>query len=141
MRIANGTKIPVEAGQVLTLTFGFKTDDATISIGTQNFTMGLIENWGDPTNWLVLDNNWFAGITTGYQTRTLTFTIPNDFKGRWCYLRMACGGWTPSTARVTCRALLTASNGIAGKADASAVQDLQSQVTKNGDDIATRPAR
>ncbi|HBY9809080.1 TPA: carbohydrate binding domain-containing protein [Klebsiella aerogenes] len=138
MRIANGTKIPVEAGQVLTLTFGFKTDDATISIGTQNFTMGLIENWGDPTNWLVQDNNWFAGITTGYQTRTLTFTIPNDFKGRWCYLRMACGGWTPSTARVYLQGfMLTASNGIAGKADASAVQDLQSQVTKNGDDIAT----
>ncbi|KAE9484842.1 TipJ family phage tail tip protein [Klebsiella aerogenes] len=138
MRIANGTKIPVEAGQVLTLTFGFKTDDATISIGTQNFTMGLIENWGDPTNWLVQDNTWFAGITTGYQTRTLTFTIPNDFKGRWCYLRMACGGWTPSTARVYLQGfMLTASNGIAGKADASAVQDLQSQVTKNGDDIAT----
>ncbi|MDY0856222.1 DUF1983 domain-containing protein [Klebsiella aerogenes] len=138
MRIANGTKIPVEAGQVLTLTFGFKTDDATISIGTQNFTMGLIENWGDPTNWLVQDNNWFAGITTGYQTRTLTFTIPNDFKGRWCYLRMACGGWTPSTARVYLQGfMLTASNGIAGKADASAVQDLQSQITKNGNDIAT----
>ncbi|MHC3029238.1 DUF1983 domain-containing protein [Klebsiella pneumoniae] len=138
MRIANGTKIPVEAGQVLTLTFGFKTDDATISIGTQNFTMGLIENWGNPTAWLVQDNNWFAGITTGYQTRTLTFTIPNDFKGRWCYLRMACGGWTPSTARVYLQGfILTASNGIAGKADASAVQDLQSQVTKNGDDIAT----
>lgn len=138
MRIANGTKIPVEAGQVLTLTFGFKTDDATISIGTQNFTMGLIENWGNPTNWLVQDNNWFAGITTGYQTRTLTFTIPANFKGRWCYLRMACGGWTPSTARVYLQGfMLTASNGIAGKADASAVQDLQSQVTKNGDDIAT----
>ncbi|MDU9143645.1 carbohydrate binding domain-containing protein [Klebsiella aerogenes] len=138
MRIANGTKIPVEAGQKLTLTFGFKTDDATISIGTQNFTMGLIENWGNPTNWLVQDNTWFAGITTGYQTRTLTFTIPNDFKGRWCYLRMACGGWTPSTARVYLQGfMLTASNGIAGKADASAVQDLQSQVTKNGDDIAT----
>ncbi|MGG8299768.1 DUF1983 domain-containing protein [Klebsiella sp. 141196] len=138
MRIANGTKIPVEAGQVLTLTFGFKTDDATISIGTQNFTMGLIENWGNPTNWLVQDNNWFAGVTTGYQTRTLTFTIPNDFKGRWCYLRMACGGWTPSTARVYLQGfMLTASNGIAGKADASAVQNLQSQVTKNGDDIAT----
>ncbi|MGR6990612.1 TipJ family phage tail tip protein [Klebsiella aerogenes] len=138
MRIANGTKIPVEAGQVLTLTFGFKTDDATISIGTQNFTMGLIENWGNPTNWLVQDNTWFAGITTGYQTRTLTFTVPNDFKGRWCYLRMACGGWTPSTARVYLQGfMLTASNGIAGKADASAVQDLQSQVTKNGDDIAT----
>ncbi|ENZ7658270.1 carbohydrate binding domain-containing protein [Klebsiella aerogenes] len=138
MRIANGTKIPVEAGQKLTLTFGFKTDDATISIGTQNFTMGLIENWGNPTNWLVQDNTWFAGITTGYQTRTLTFTIPNDFKGRWCYVRMACGGWTPSTARVYLQGfMLTASNGIAGKADASAVQDLQSQVTKNGDDIAT----
>lgn len=138
MRIANGTKIPVEAGQVLTLTFGFKTDDATISIGTQNFTMGLIENWGNPTAWLAQDNNWFAGITTGYQTRTLTFTIPNDFKGKWCYLRMACGGWTPSTARVYLQGfMLTASNGIAGKADASAVQDLQSQVTKNGDDIAT----
>lgn len=138
IRIANGTKIPVEAGQVLTLTFGFKTDDATISIGTQNFTMGLIENWGNPTIWLVQDNNWFAGVTTGYQTRTLTFTIPNDFKGRWCYLRMACGGWTPSTARVYLQGfMLTASNGIAGKADASAVQDLQSQVTKNGDDIAT----
>ncbi|HDT2987184.1 TPA: carbohydrate binding domain-containing protein [Klebsiella aerogenes] len=138
MRIANGTKIPVEAGQKLTLTFGFKTDDATISIGTQNFTMGLIENWGNPTNWLVQDNNWFAGITIGYQTRTLTFTIPDNFKGRWCYLRMACGGWTPSTARVYLQGfMLTASNGIAGKADASAVQDLQSQVTKNGDDIAT----
>lgn len=138
MRIANGTKIPVEAGQKLTLTFGFKTDDATISIGTQNFTMGLIENWGNPTNWLVQDNNWFAGITTGYQTRTLTFTIPDNFKGRWCYLRMACGGWTPSTARVYLQGfMLTASNGIAGKADASAVQDLQSQVTKNGYDIAT----
>lgn len=138
MRIANETKIPVEAGQSLTLTFGFKTDDATISIGTQNFTMGLIENWGNPTNWLAQDNTWFAGVTTGYQTRTLTFTIPNDFKGRWCYLRMACGGWTPSTARVYLQGfMLTASNGIAGKADASAVQDLQSQVTKNGDDIAT----
>ncbi|HCC2627166.1 TPA: DUF1983 domain-containing protein [Klebsiella quasipneumoniae] len=138
MRIANGTKIPVEAGQVLTLTFGFKTDDATISIGTQNFTMGLIENWGNPTTWLAQDNSWFAGITTGYQTRTLTFTIPNDFKGKWCYLRMACGGWTPSTARVYLQGfMLTASNGIAGKADASAVQDLQSQVTKNGKDIAT----
>lgn len=138
MRIANGTKILVEAGQILTLTFGFKTDDAAISIGTQNFTMGLIENWGNPTTWLALDNNWFAGITTGYQTRTLTFTIPNDFKGKWCYLRMACGGWTPSTARVYLQGfMLTASNGIAGKAEASAVRDLQSQVTKNGTDIAT----
>ncbi|EPQ0647761.1 carbohydrate binding domain-containing protein [Klebsiella aerogenes] len=107
MRIANGTKIPVEAGQVLTLTFGFKTDDATISIGTQNFTMGLIENWGDPTNWLVLDNTWFAGITTGYQTRTLTFTIPNDFKGKR----------------------------IDQKADSSTVQDLSATVTKQGQDI------
>lgn len=138
-RVANGTKVPVEAGQTLTLSFDVKVSDATISTGTQMFNIGLIKTWSDPTTWLVNKFDWNSGLTTAWQTKTITLKIPNDFPGQWVYLRMACGGWTPAAARFYFRNfMLSASNGIAGMASAQAVTDLSSRVTKTEKDITTQ---
>lgn len=138
-RVANGTKVPVEAGQTLTLSFDVKVSDATISTGTQMFNIGLIKTWSDPTTWLVNKFDWNSGLTTAWQTKTITLKIPNDFPGQWVYLRMACGGWTPAAARFYFRNfMLSASNGIAGMASAQAVTDLSSRVTKTENDITTQ---
>lgn len=138
-RVANGTKVPVEAGQTLTLSFDVKVSDATISTGTQMFNIGLIKTWSDPTTWLVNKFDWNSGLTTGWQTKTITLKIPNDFPGQWLYLRLACGGWTPAAARFYFRNfMLSASNGIAGMASAQAVTDLSSRVTKTEKDITTQ---
>lgn len=69
-RVANGTKVPVEAGQTLTLSFDVKVSDATISTGTQMFNIGLIKTWSDPTTWLVNKFDWNSGLTTAWQTKT-----------------------------------------------------------------------
>lgn len=138
-RVANGTKVPVEAGQTLTLSFDVKVSDATISTGTQMFNIGLIKTWSDPTTWLVNKFDWNSGLTTAWQTKTITLKIPNDFPGQWVYLRLACGGWTPAAARFYFRNfMLSASNGIAGMASAQAVTDLSSRVTKTEKDITTQ---
>ncbi|HHD7478964.1 TPA: carbohydrate binding domain-containing protein [Klebsiella oxytoca] len=138
-RVANGTKVPVEAGQTLTLSFDVKVSDATISTGTQVFNIGLIKTWSDPTTWLVNKFDWNSGLTTAWQTKTITLKIPNDFPGQWVYLRLACGGWTPAAARFYFRNfMLSASNGIAGMASAQAVTDLSSRVTKTEKDITTQ---
>lgn len=138
-RVANGTKVPVEAGQTLTLSFDVKVSDATISTGTQMFNIGLIKTWSDPTTWLVNKFDWNSGLTTVWQTKTITLKIPNDFPGQWVYLRLACGGWTPAAARFYFRNfMLSASNGIAGMASAQAVTDLSSRVTKTEKDITTQ---
>ena len=138
-RVANGTKVPVEAGQTLTLSFDVKVSDATISTGTQMFNIGLIKTWSDPTTWVVNKFDWNSGLTTAWQTKTITLKIPNDFPGQWVYLRLACGGWTPAAARFYFRNfMLSASNGIAGMASAQAVTDLSSRVTKTEKDITTQ---
>lgn len=138
-RVANGTKVPVEAGQTLTLSFDVKVSDATISTGTKMFNIGLIKTWSDPTTWLVNKFDWNSGLTTAWQTKTITLKIPNDFPVQWVYLRMACGGWTPAAARFYFRNfMLSASNGIAGMASAQAVTDLSSRVTKTEKDITTQ---
>ncbi|MDW7141682.1 phage tail tip protein [Klebsiella pneumoniae] len=138
-RVANGTKVPVEAGQTLTLSFDVKVSDATISTGTQMFNIGLIKTWSDPTTWLVNKFDWNSGLTAAWQTKTITLKIPNDFPGQWVYLRLACGGWTPAAARFYFRNfMLSASNGIAGMASAQAVTDLSSRVTKTEKDITTQ---
>lgn len=138
-RVANGTKVPVEAGQTLTLTFDVKVSDATISTGSQMFNIGVIKTWSDPTTWLVNKYDWNSGLTTVWQTKTITLKIPNDFPGQWVHLRLACGGWTPAAARFYFRNfMLSASNGIAGMASAQAVTDLSSRVTKTEKDITTQ---
>ena len=138
-RVANGTKIPVEAGQTLTLSFDVKVSDASINTGSQLFWIGVIKTWSDPTTWTVNDSGWRTGISTSWQTRTVTLKIPNDFTGQWVYLRLACGGWTPAAARFYFRNfMLSASNGIAGMASAQAVTDLSSRVTKTEKDITTQ---
>lgn len=138
-RVANGTKVPVEAGQTLTLSFDVKVSDGTISTGTQMFNIGLIKTWSDPTTWVVNKFDWNSGLTTAWQTKTITLKIPNDFPGQWVYLRLACGGWTPAAARFYFRNfMLSASNGIAGMASAQAVTDLSSRVTKTEKDITTQ---
>ena len=138
-RAANGTKIPVEAGQTLMLSFDVKVSDASINTGSQIFWIGVIKTWSDATTWTVNNSEWRTGVSTAWQTRTITLKIPNDFTGQWVYLRLACGGWTPAAARFYFRNfMLSASNGIAGMASAQAVTDLSSRVTKTEKDITTQ---
>ncbi|MGR7445193.1 TipJ family phage tail tip protein [Klebsiella aerogenes] len=136
-RQLNLTKVSVEAGESLTLSFDVKVSDAAV-VASGAFNAGIIETTTAPTGWIWMSSEWAQGINTDWQTRTLSFKVPDTFKGSWVYVRFAVAGWTPSAARYFMRnVMLSAKNGIAGKADVSAVQDLQTQVTKNGQDIAT----
>ncbi|HDU4703422.1 TPA: DUF1983 domain-containing protein [Klebsiella pneumoniae subsp. pneumoniae] len=128
IRIANTTRIPVEVGMTLTLSFEFKTTEAISAISSDS--VGFITDPNDQTNWLVSQASWLTAVTTEWQRQTLTFTIPDKFTGQYVYLRFAAGGWSPSnSARLYLKNIeVYSSTGIAGKADASAVNDLSSRV-------------
>ncbi|EOE1060517.1 carbohydrate binding domain-containing protein [Klebsiella pneumoniae] len=128
IRIANTTRIPVEVGMTLTLSFEFKTTEAISAISSDS--VGFITDLNDQTNWLVSQASWLTSVTTEWQRQTLTFTIPDKFTGQYVYLRFAAGGWSPSnSARLYLKNIeVYSSTGIAGKADASAVNDLSSRV-------------
>lgn len=128
IRVANITRIPVEAGTALTLMFDFKMSENVTAYSSD--TVGFITSLDDPTNWLVSQSPWLNGVTAAWQTKTITLTIPDNFTGSYVYLRFAVGSWTPATsARLYLRKVdVTASNGVAKKADASAVNTLSSRV-------------
>lgn len=139
-RFANLTRIPLEAGQTLTLAFDVKTSDASWNSGSQSFNAGVISDLANPTGWIVYSSAWATdGLTTSWVNKTVTMKIPTSFTGNAGYLRLAVGGWSPDTAKVFFRNfVVTTSNGIAGMASSSSVSTLGSQVTKNKEDIATQ---
>ncbi|WP_370516508.1 MULTISPECIES: phage tail tip fiber protein [Klebsiella] len=128
IRVANITRIPVEAGTALTLMFDLKMSENVTAYSAD--TVGFIASLDDPTNWLVSQSSWLNGVTTAWQTKTITLTIPDNFTGSYVYLRFAVGSWTPAaSARLYLRKVdVSASNGVAKKADASAVNTLSSRV-------------
>ncbi|HIH9695354.1 TPA: TipJ family phage tail tip protein [Klebsiella pneumoniae] len=138
IRVANQTRIPVEPDTKLTVTFEFKSSEAMSNISSDS--VGVISDLNNPTGWLVSSTSWLKGITTSWQTKTVELTIPADFTDNFVYLRFAAGGWAPSaSARLFIRHVVVfSSNGVAGKADASVVNDLSSKVTEQGKTLASQ---
>ncbi|ELA2894963.1 carbohydrate binding domain-containing protein [Klebsiella pneumoniae] len=128
VRVANITRIPVEAGVSLTVTFEFKMSEAITAYSSD--TVGFIASLRDPVNWLTSQSPWLDGVTTQWQSRTVTLDIPATFTGRYVYLRFAAGGWSPAnSARLYLRNIdVTSATGVANKADASAVSSLSGRV-------------
>ena len=138
IRVANQTRIPVEPDTKLTVTFEFKSSEAMSNISSDS--VGVISDLNNPTSWVVSSTSWLKGITTSWQTKTVELTIPADFTDNFVYLRFAAGGWAPSaSARLFIRHVVVfSSNGVAGKADASVVNDLSSKVTEQGKTLASQ---
>ncbi|EMR6470730.1 TipJ family phage tail tip protein [Klebsiella michiganensis] len=128
IRVANVTRIPVEAGLTLTVSFEYRTSETVNSVSSD--TVGVIADLGNPIAWLSSISPWLSGVTTNWQTKTVELTIPANFTGRYVYLRFAAGGWTPSnSARLYIRKVdVFSSTGVSKKANASAVTDLTSRV-------------
>lgn len=128
IRVANVTRIPVEAGLTLTVSFEYRTSETINSVSSD--TVGVIADLGNPIAWLSSISPWLSGVTTSWQTKTVELTIPANFTGRYVYLRFAAGGWTPSnSARLYIRKVdVFSSTGVSKKANASAVTDLTSRV-------------
>ena len=128
IRTANITKVPVEAGTVLTLSLEVRSSVTMTNVSTD--TVGVIADLSDPVNWLSSSTKWLSGVTTDWQTKTFTLNIPATFIGNYVYLRLAAGTLTPSTARLLIRNVtLFSSNGVSQKASAQSVSDLTNRVT------------
>ncbi|WP_434659066.1 phage tail tip protein [Klebsiella sp. MISC125] len=138
IRVANQTRIPVEPDTKLTVTFEFKSSEAMSNITSD--TVGVISDLNNPTDWLASTTAWLKGVTTAWQTKSIELTIPADFSNNFVYLRFAAGSWAPSTsARLFVRRVVVfSSNGVAGKADASVVNDLSSKVTQQGNTLTSQ---
>ncbi|HDZ2332331.1 TPA: DUF1983 domain-containing protein [Klebsiella pneumoniae] len=127
IRTANITKVPVEAGTVLTLSLEVRSSVTMTNVSTD--TVGVIADLSDPVNWLSSTTKWLSGVTTDWQTKTFTLNIPATFIGNYVYLRLAAGTLTPSTARLLIRNVtLFSSNGVSQKASAQSVSDLTNRV-------------
>ncbi|HFT1534899.1 TPA: DUF1983 domain-containing protein [Raoultella ornithinolytica] len=128
IRIANQTRIPVEAETTLTISFEMKSSEAITNVSSD--TVGVITDLANPTNWLASVSPWLGGVSTNWQTKSIELTIPAGFTGNYVYLRFAAGGWNPSnSARLFIRKVdVFSSTGVAKKANASAVSDLTSRV-------------
>lgn len=138
IRVANQTRIPVEPDTKLTVTFEFKSSEAMSNISSDS--VGVISDLNNPTGWVISCTSWLKGITTSWQTKNIELTIPADFTDNFVYLRFAAGGWVPAaSARLFIRHVVVfSSNGVAGKADASVVNDLSSKVTQQDKTLASQ---
>lgn len=138
VRVANLTRIPVEAGATLTISFEFKTSEAISGVSSDS--VGFISDLNNPTGWLVSAAPWMNDVTTNWQTKAISLTIPANFGGNFVYLRFAAGSWIPATsARLYIRNVdVYSSTGVANKADASALSDLSSKVTQQGNTLSSQ---
>ncbi|MBC6394492.1 phage tail tip protein [Klebsiella pneumoniae] len=128
IRVANLTRIPVEAETTLTISFEMKSSETISNVSSDS--VGVIADLATPTNWISSVSPWLGGVSTNWQTKSVELTIPANFIGKYVYLRFAAGGWTPSnSARLYIRKVdVFSSTGVAKKANATAVSDLTSRV-------------
>lgn len=128
IRVANVTAIPVEPGMTLTVSFELKASVAGTVPSAD--TMGFCETANFNGTWIMSQANWLKNMATTYNTNTYSFVVPANFTGKFLYLRFTSGGGTPSNFTIFLRnVVVTSSTGVAGKADASALNALTSRVT------------
>ncbi|KLZ71136.1 hypothetical protein SL22_05527 [Klebsiella pneumoniae] len=138
IRVANLTRIPVEAETTLTISFEMKASEAITNVSSD--TVGVIADLTNPTNWVSSLSPWLGGVSTNWQTKSVELTIPANFIGKYVFLRFAAGGWTPSnSARLYIRKVdVFSSTGVAKKANATAVSDLTSRVDSTEGKLASQ---
>ncbi|HDO6996766.1 phage tail protein [Klebsiella pneumoniae] len=138
IRVANLTRIPVEAETILTISFEMKASEAITNVSSDS--VGVIADLATPTNWISSVSPWLGGVSTNWQTKSVELTIPANFIGKYVYLRFAAGGWTPSnSARLYIRKVdVFSSTGVAKKANATAVSDLTSRVDSTEGKLASQ---
>ncbi|XFW95991.1 phage tail protein (plasmid) [Klebsiella pneumoniae] len=138
IRVANLTRIPVEAETTLTISFEMKASEAITNVSSDS--VGVIADLATPTNWISSVSPWLGGVSTNWQTKSVELTIPANFIGKYAYLRFAAGGWTPSnSARLYIRKVdVFSSTGVAKKANATAVSDLTSRVDSTEGKLASQ---
>ncbi|EIY4901136.1 hypothetical protein ML059_003435, partial [Klebsiella quasipneumoniae] len=138
IRVANLTRIPVEAETTLTISFEMKSSETISNVSSDS--VGVIADLATPTNWISSVSPWLGGVSTNWQTKSVELTIPANFIGKYVYLRFAAGGWTPSnSARLYIRKVdVFSSTGVAKKANASAVSDLTSRVDSTEGKLASQ---
>lgn len=138
IRVANLTRIPVEAETTLTISFEMKASEAITNVSSDS--VGVIADLATPTNWISSVSPWLGGVSTNWQTKSVELTIPANFIGKYVYLRFAAGGWTPSnSARLYIRKVdVFSSTGVAKKANATAVSDLTSRVYSTEGKLASQ---
>lgn len=138
IRVANLTRIPVEAETTLTISFEMKASEAITNVSSDS--VGVIADLATPTNWISSASPWLGGVSTNWQTKSVELTIPANFIGKYVYLRFAAGGWTPSnSARLYIRKVdVFSSTGVAKKANATAVSDLTSRVDSTEGKLASQ---
>ncbi|HDU2790418.1 TPA: DUF1983 domain-containing protein [Klebsiella pneumoniae] len=138
IRVANLTRIPVEAETTLTISFEMKASEAITNVSSDS--VGVIADLATPTNWISSVSPWLGGVSTNWQRKSVELTIPANFIGKYVYLRFAAGGWTPSnSARLYLRKVdVFSSTGVAKKANATAVSDLTSRVDSTEGKLASQ---
>lgn len=138
IRVANLTRIPVEAETTLTISFEMKSSETISNVSSDS--VGVIADLANPTNWISSVSPWLGGVSTNWQTKSVELTIPANFIGKYVYLRFAAGGWTPSnSARLYIRKVdVFSSTGVAKKANATAVSDLTSRVDSTEGKLASQ---
>ncbi|MEB6348127.1 DUF1983 domain-containing protein [Klebsiella pneumoniae] len=138
IRVANLTRIPVEAETTLTISFEMKSSETISNVSSDS--VGVIADLATPTNWISSVSPWLGGVSTNWQTKSVELTIPANFIGKYVYLRFAAGGWTPSnSARLYIRKVdVFSSTGVAKKANATAVSDLTSRVDSTEGKLASQ---
>ncbi|HDK6810154.1 TPA: DUF1983 domain-containing protein [Klebsiella pneumoniae subsp. pneumoniae] len=138
IRVANLTRIPVEAETTLTISFEMKASEAITNVSSDS--VGVIADLATHTNWISSVSPWLGGVSTNWQTKSVELTIPANFIGKYVYLRFAAGGWTPSnSARLYLRKVdVFSSTGVAKKANATAVSDLTSRVDSTEGKLASQ---
>ncbi|QGZ85971.1 DUF1983 domain-containing protein (plasmid) [Klebsiella pneumoniae] len=138
IRVANLTRIPVEAETTLTISFEMKASETISNVSSDS--VGVIADLATPTNWISSVSPWLGGVSTNWQTKSVELTIPANFIGKYVYLRFAAGGWTPSnSARLYIRKVdVFSSTGVAKKANATAVSDLTSRVDSTEGKLASQ---
>lgn len=139
IRTANVTPIPVEPGEKITLSLEMRGTDGYTGGGQD--TMGFISDLGNPVGWIDGMNatGFMQRLTTDWSSFNQEFTIPVAYTAKYIYFRISVGSVAPSSARVMIRnVIVTKRTGVATKADASAMQALQAQVTQQGDNISSQ---
>lgn len=138
IRVANLTRIPVEAETTLTISFEMKSSETISNVSSDS--VGVIADLATPTNWISSVSPWLGGVSTNWQTKSVELTIPANFIGKYVYLRFAAGGWTPSnSARLYIRKVdVFSSTGVAKKANATAVSELTSRVDSTEGKLASQ---
>ena len=145
LRVANSTLIRVEAGQTITLAFRTR-NTADFTSGSAD-TCGFIADLSSPTVWALKSDAWLSAKANEWETRSITFKVPQNAAYTGLWLRFAAGTLNARTAKVYIDdVIVVVSNGLGAlsagvSANAGAINTLSNAVTQQGETISSVSGR